>query len=161
MLAHIKGVIDPTGKIPENKVFISGYVPHNGCREPFGKAHKTVYLSRSPCLEPGDAKLVDVLGSKAKGMTSSDWSMLCGYEFGTLVFPRPRDSRSKHLACMIAGEEIFSLVEIRFNPVRSHFHLLLFILITKMETWMETVRITPVLFAIFTRFLPCLHYFVL
>ena len=102
-VAHLKGVIDPTGKIPKNKVFVPGYVASNGSRELFGKVNKTVFLSRSPCLEPSDAKLVSVVGCKPVGMSSSEWDMLCSYNFGTIIFPRPKDAHSVHLARAIAG----------------------------------------------------------
>lgn len=44
----------------------------------------------SPCLEPTDAKILPVLQSKPKGMTDNNWSMLCGYKFGTIIFGLPK-----------------------------------------------------------------------
>ena len=105
LLAHLKGCIDPTGKLPENRVFISGYVksPGKGClSEIFGNIHEKVFISRSPCLEPGDAKLVSVVGNKPSAMTSEEWNMLCSYSFGTIIFPQSR--KFDPLPCVIAGE---------------------------------------------------------
>lgn len=101
--AHLKGVIDPTGKLPPNKVFITGYVSGGGNkRELFGKVHKKVFVSRAPALEPGDAKLLSVVGTKPKGMSSDDWSMLSGYGFGMIIFPKS-GTKSTPLPCVIAG----------------------------------------------------------
>lgn len=101
--AHLKGCIDPTGFLPPKKVFISGYTTDNdNVRALFGKVHPNVYLSRSPCLEPTDAKLVSVVASKPKEMSKDDWDMLCSYRFGTIIFPRSREG-SPPLPCVIAG----------------------------------------------------------
>jgi hypothetical protein len=105
-LAHLKGCVDPTGALPEKKVFISGYTTDSdNSRALFGKVHTKVYLSRSPCLEPTDAKLVSVIGSKPKEMSKDDWDMLCSYEFGIIIFPRAREG-STPLPCVIAGMNI-------------------------------------------------------
>ena len=103
--SHLKGCTDPTGKLPENKIFISGFVStSDNKRELFGKVYKKVYVSRSPCLEPGDAKIVSVVGSKPKEMSIEEWRMLCGYDFGTIIFPKPGQD-SVPLPCVIAGME--------------------------------------------------------
>ncbi len=102
-LAHLKGCIDPTGFLPPKTVFISGYTTDNdNSRALFGKVHTMLYLSRSPCLEPTDAKLVPVIGSKPKEMSKNDWNMLCSYRFGTIIFPRSKEG-STPLPCVIAG----------------------------------------------------------
>lgn len=100
-VAHLKGCVDPTGALPQNKVFITGYTKDsNNNRVLFGKAHKEVFLSRSPCLAPTDAKMVSVVSSKPDEMCMDDWNMLCSYGFGTIIFPQSL----KSLACIIAGE---------------------------------------------------------
>ena len=104
--AHLKGVIDPTGSLPENKVFISGYATTSaGERELFGKIHRKIFLTRSPSVEPEDAKVVSVVGSKPREMSADDWSQLCSYEFGTIVFPKARRG-SVPLPCIIAGRQL-------------------------------------------------------
>ena len=106
-IAHLKGIIDPTGHIPEDKVFIPGYIMDNDKnRELFGKVHKKIFLSRSPALEPTDAKLVSVIGSKPKDMCKADWDLLCSYGFGTIIFPRLKSKLSAPLACMIADGDL-------------------------------------------------------
>jgi len=113
--AHLRGCTDPTGKLPEHKVFISGYISSSdNSRELFGKVHKKVYLSRSPCLEPSDAKLVSVVGTKPKGMDDDDWKLLCSYKFGTIIFPK--STLFDPLPCLIAdgdldGDDYFVLYD--------------------------------------------------
>ena len=118
--AHLKGCIDPTGKLPENKVFISGFVksPENGCGEIFGKVYEKVFISRSPCLEPGDAKLLKVVGNKPKCMTLEEWNQLCSYSFGTIIFPQSREFDP--LACVIAGRETNCF----FSCFSHYFHIM-------------------------------------
>lgn len=113
--AHLRGCIDPTGQLPEQKVFITGYVSSDGRRrELFGKVIKKVFLSRSPCLEPGDAKMVSVVGRKPAGMRDESWDLLCSYDFGTIIFPRSR--LYGPLPCVIAdgdldGDDYFVLYD--------------------------------------------------
>ena len=106
IVAHLKGCIDPTGALPRKAVFISGYTTDSdNSRALFGKVHTKVYLSRSPSLEPTDAKLVSVVGSKPKEMSENNWDMLCSYGFGTIIFPRSKNG-STPLPCVIAGMNI-------------------------------------------------------
>jgi hypothetical protein len=95
-------------------VFIAGYTrDNNNKRALFGKVHPKVYLSRSPSLEPTDAKLVPVISSKPKEMSGDDWNMLCSYQFGTIIFPQSKDE-STPLPNVIAGtilpDHIFVIV---------------------------------------------------
>jgi hypothetical protein len=84
-------------------VFISGYTrDNNDKRALFGKVHPRVYLSRSPSLEPTDAKLVPVIRSKPKEMSGDDWNVLCSYQFGTIIFPQSKEG-STPLPIVIAG----------------------------------------------------------
>ncbi len=106
-VAHLKGCIDPTGCLPPKTVFISGYTAdNNNKRVLFGKVHPKVYLSRSPSLEPTDAKLVSVIGRKPNEMREDDWNMLCSYKFGTIIFPRSKEG-STPLPNVIAGKYDF------------------------------------------------------
>jgi hypothetical protein len=56
-------------------------------------------------LEPTDAKLVTVVGSKPKEMSEDDWDMLCSYGFGTIIFPRSK-KKATPLPRVIAGMNI-------------------------------------------------------
>lgn len=68
--------------------------------------HKKVFLSRSPALEPTDAKLISVVGSKPKDMCQADWDLLCSYGFGTIIFPRLKSKLSAPLASIIAEGDL-------------------------------------------------------
>ena len=122
VVAHLKGCIDPTGCLPPKTVFIPGFTTdNNNSRALFGKVHPKVYLSRSPCLEPTDAKLVSVIGSKPKKMSEDDWNMLCSYRFGTIIFPMSKEG-STPLPNVIAGKcfpDHFSVI-LLFLTVLSH-----------------------------------------
>ena len=101
-LGYLTGCIDPTGALPVKKVFITGYTTDSdNMRALFGKSHPKVYLSRSPSLQPSDAKLVSVVGRKPNKMSKDDWDMLCSYEFGTIIFPLSKGITP--LPCVIAG----------------------------------------------------------
>lgn len=118
ILAHLKGVIDPTGSLPANKVFISGYTTNSSnSRVLFGRAHSRVFLSRSPCLKPTDAKLVSVIGSKPKKMSELHWNELCSYGFGTIIFPL---SQTIPLPSIIAGTRV-SILFVAFAASFSHY----------------------------------------
>jgi len=102
---HLKGLADPTGKIPEGKCFIPGYAKNtNGRRELFGKCFPKVYVSRSPCLAPSDAKLLSVVGTKPPTMSANEWDELCSFEFGSIIFGHPE--KYAPLPCMIADGDL-------------------------------------------------------
>ncbi|KAL7447692.1 hypothetical protein ACHAXS_000072, partial [Conticribra weissflogii] len=103
--AHLKGLADPTGKIPEGKCFIPGYTNNNdGQRVLFGKCFPKVYVSRSPCLTPSDAKLLSVIGTKPSTMNADEWDELCSFEFGSIIFGLPE--KYAPLPCMIADGDL-------------------------------------------------------
>ncbi|KAL9185901.1 hypothetical protein ACHAXT_003678 [Thalassiosira profunda] len=91
--AHLKGVADPTGKIPEGRVFITGYVANgDGERVLFGQCFNQIYVSRSPSVAPGDAKILSVLSEKTNDMSEEEWGLLCSYKWGTIIFGAPVNS---------------------------------------------------------------------
>ena len=95
-----------TLRIPEGMVFISGWTnDSNNKRVLFGSVFSEVYVSRSPAVVPGDAKLLSVLAEKPNGMSDGDWNMLCNYKWGTIIFGTPRIS-STPLPCIIADGDL-------------------------------------------------------
>jgi RNA dependent RNA polymerase len=80
---HLRGVRDPTGLLPEDAVYVTGPIP---------EGLKKLFVTRSPCLEPSDAKLLKVVSSKPSRMTLESWKQLGGYAFGHIIFPVPRNS---------------------------------------------------------------------
>ncbi|KAL3779195.1 hypothetical protein ACHAWO_008101 [Cyclotella atomus] len=109
MHTHLMGVADPTGCIPFGKVFIPGYwKTSSGDRDLFGAclSYGKVLVSRSPCVEPTDMKLIQVLQSKPSEMTEGMWGMLCSYEFGTIIFGLPKCSNDTPVPNMIADGDL-------------------------------------------------------
>ena len=105
--AHVKGAADPTLKIPQGKVFISGYVTNEkGERTLFGKCFRQVYCSRSPAVSPFDAKILTVIGEKTDDMTVDEWHLLCSYKWGTILFGTPRKQKTTPLPCLIADGDL-------------------------------------------------------
>jgi len=78
---NLIGVADPTGKLPIGKIFLTGSVR---IRSEVGPK---VLVSRSPCLEPSDVKILPVCEKKPWNMSNKAWSELCSYPFGHIIFP--------------------------------------------------------------------------
>jgi len=105
--AHLRGVCDPTGGlIPADCIFIPGFVKDIGddnMRRMFCSVHKEVFVTRSPCMEPSDAKIIKVLSLRPEAMPQESWDFLCNLRFGHIVFPTAGDSASNPL-CFQVGE---------------------------------------------------------
>mmetsp|Transcript_10202 Transcript_10202/g.22683 ORF Transcript_10202/g.22683 Transcript_10202/m.22683 type:complete len:1127 (-) Transcript_10202:57-3437(-) len=105
--AHLKGAADPTMKIPEDKIFISGYTTNsNGERDLFGNCFNQVYCSRSPAVSPYDAKILSVVAERTEDMSGDEWDLLCSYKWGTVIFGAPRTRLSAPLPCCIADGDL-------------------------------------------------------
>lgn len=151
ILAHLKGLIDPTGSLPENTVFISGHTADSSNRRViFGKAHSKVFLSRSPCLEPTDAKLLSVVGTKPKEMSEEHWNELCSKGFGSIFFPRSLTRRIPPLASIIAGARVLilfvisphhSLTAIFVPAIPSPYYLIQMVILMGMVRKIEIMQV--------------------
>jgi hypothetical protein len=64
--------------------------------------------------------MVSVVGNKPEEMSMDDWNMLCGYDFGTIIFPQSL----KSLACIISGESFIPCVYIMATFLHPHHHCL-------------------------------------
>lgn len=108
--AHLLGVIDPTGMLPSGHIFITGYVggadEEKEERHVFGAIHNEVFVTRSPCLEPSDAKLLPVVGSKPTDMTMDAWEFLCSLLFGHIIFAAPKDKDDATLPYLVGEGEL-------------------------------------------------------
>eukprot|EP00934_Nitzschia_sp_Nitz4_P008830 Nitzschia sp. Nitz4//scaffold63_size106090//64408//66450//NITZ4_004396-RA/size106090-processed-gene-0.146-mRNA-1//-1//CDS//3329555993//8820//frame0 len=90
--ANVLGVRDPTGQLPENTIFITGYTSdRNGNRVHMSELYPEIFISRSPCLEPTDAKLLKVVNHKPYEMSTETWEWLRSMKFGHVLFSVPRD----------------------------------------------------------------------
>ena len=79
---HLIGVADPTSKLPPNSVFLTGTMASE-----FRLGQ--VFVSRSPCVETKDGRVLNVVRKKPNEMHDNEWEWLQGLTFGALVFANP------------------------------------------------------------------------
>ncbi|GFH55679.1 hypothetical protein CTEN210_12155 [Chaetoceros tenuissimus] len=80
----LRGVADPTSRIPPNTVFISGM-------EQMESFPNTIFITRFPCVKASDGRLVEVMRSKPDDMTESDYNWLQSLPLGIVIFGLPRN----------------------------------------------------------------------
>ena len=89
---YLMGVSDATGMLPEGTIFIPGYYTNSENERVLFSSHlERIFVTRSPCLEPSDCKMLPLVGTKPTDMPEDDWKWLCNKPFGTIIFSRPRD----------------------------------------------------------------------
>jgi hypothetical protein len=90
--AHLRGVYDPSGELPADTVFVTGYSSDDASeRQHFAKNSKKLFVTRSPCVEPSDGKMLRVVSSKPKLMKKDTWEWLCVFPFGHIIFSKPKE----------------------------------------------------------------------
>ena len=95
--AYLVGVADPTGNLPANKIFVPGLAEHIESLE-----KKQVYITRSPCLEPDDGRLIGFVYEKPKRMSEEDWNFINNLPFGSVIFGPPATGAEKAMPETIA-----------------------------------------------------------
>lgn len=80
--AFLVGVTDPSFAIPEGQVFIPDLIDH----VPLTDGVPSVFVSRCPCIEPQDGKLLRVLVERPSDMSWEDWNALRSRPFGEIIF---------------------------------------------------------------------------
>ena len=93
---HLVGVADPTDALPANTVFVTGVKEGDLDVE-------ELFITRSPCLEPEDGRMIEIITSKPDSMSQAQWDWLQTLHFGALVFANP-ESGQRPLPELIAGE---------------------------------------------------------
>ena len=78
----LRGVADPTGKIPSNFVFIPGVHNNNLLSD-------RIFITRQPVMVKADGCIVQVLRSKPESMTKEEYEWLLKLPFGEVVFGFP------------------------------------------------------------------------
>jgi len=98
--AHLWGVCDCTNDgLPEGSVFITGFgIGRNAKRE--------VFVTRFPCTEKADAKILQIVTTKPPDMTDEDWNFICSMQFGLIMFASPRDPDAMSLPEQIANGDL-------------------------------------------------------
>ena len=87
------GVCDPTSSLPEGTVFLSG----------MGGRQSEVFITRTPCTEKDNAKILSVVTEKPVKMSNEDWKMLCSWQLGIVVFAFPSETDSLSIPETIAN----------------------------------------------------------
>lgn len=90
--SYLMGVCDPTGMLPEGSVFIPGYCSNEKEERVLFSSHlERIFVTRSPCKDPTDGKLLPLVGTKPEEMPRDVWEWLCKKPFGTIIFSRQKD----------------------------------------------------------------------
>ena len=93
---HLVGMADPTNKLPPNSIFVTGM---NGFEL------DELFVTRSPCLEAKDGRVIKVVRTKPDEMANDDWDFLQSLTFGALIFGDPRPGH-RPLPELIAGGDL-------------------------------------------------------
>jgi hypothetical protein len=75
----VVGVADPTGCLPEGHIFVTGLLKNGVCQE-------ELFVTRFPCMERKDGRLLPVITSKPFRMTDQQWTDLMSRDVGTIIF---------------------------------------------------------------------------
>lgn len=81
--AYLRGVIDATGKIPSNYIYLPGFKKE-------GTLGERVFITRCPCMKETDGRLIRVLTQRPYSMSIADFQWLESKPFGTVIFGLPR-----------------------------------------------------------------------
>lgn len=92
--AFVVGLADPTASLPPGSVFVPG-LDHSG----------DIFITRSPCLEAADARMVPVVSSKPPNMSDENWAFLQSLSFGSVVFANPKPGETP-MPVMIADGDL-------------------------------------------------------
>ena len=79
MHSFLRGVADPTGKIPPNHVFLTGVRNDDLLGD-------SLFITRSPCIKASDGHLIKVLTSKPDSMADEEYEWLNNLSFGAVIF---------------------------------------------------------------------------
>jgi len=93
---HLVGMADPTNKLPPNSIFVTGM---NGFEL------EELFVTRSPCMEAKDGRVIKVVRTKPDEMENEDWDFLQSLTFGALIFGDPRPGHCS-LPELIAGGDL-------------------------------------------------------
>ena len=77
--AWLVGVADPTGELPVGTV----YVPGLGIRP------RQIFVTRSPCMEPDDGRMIDLVSEKPAQMSAQNWEWLENLPLSVIIFATP------------------------------------------------------------------------
>jgi len=76
------GVADPTNSIPPGHIFVTGVLSTAASQE-------NLFVSRFPCTEAADGRMLPMVRTKPASMAESDWLWMNDLHFGVVVFGNP------------------------------------------------------------------------
>jgi hypothetical protein len=104
--AFLVGLRDPTNSIPEGHVFVTGSgTTEANDNEMEARIGTKVLITRFPCTEASDARVLPVLKNRPQQMTISDWNALRGLAFGGIIFGNS-ERGNQPLPSMIADGDL-------------------------------------------------------
>ncbi|KAI2498571.1 RNA-dependent RNA polymerase [Fragilaria crotonensis] len=100
--AFCVGVADPTGCLPAGSIFVTGV----GVGYDTANNKHQMFITRCPCTEPSDVKVLPVVSHKPASMPVEDWKHLCSISFGLLIFATPNGAAGCSLPESIADGDL-------------------------------------------------------
>jgi hypothetical protein len=92
-----------TGFLPPGHIFVTG-LPIQ--KEGPQKRLQSVFITRSPCVNPDDVQILPILTKKPPKMPSSTWRWLNQLHFGSVIFPLSQSSSELSLPETIASGDL-------------------------------------------------------
>ena len=96
--AYVRGVSDPTSKLPPGQVFLTGVKNHKTLGE-------KIFVTRSPCIKCTDGKMITLITHKPENMSEEEFNFLQSLPFGAIIFAFPREG-CKPLPELIASGDL-------------------------------------------------------
>jgi len=93
---HLVGMADPTDQLPPNSVFVTGIK---------GVEIEKLFVTRSPCMESKDGRVLRVVTTKPDSMAVDDWEWIQNLSFGALIYANP-ESGDRPLPELIADGDL-------------------------------------------------------
>ncbi|KAI2496317.1 RNA-dependent RNA polymerase [Fragilaria crotonensis] len=100
--AFCVGVADPTGCLPAGSIFVTGV----GVGYDTANNKHQMFITRCPCTEPSDVKVLPVVSHKPASMPVEDWKHLCSISFGLVIFATPNGAAGCSLPESIADGDL-------------------------------------------------------
>jgi len=94
---HVIGMADPTNNLPPNSVFLTGTKDSDWELD-------QLFVTRSPCMEAEDGRVIKVVRTKPNGMENDEWDWLQSLHFGALIFGNPRRGERPLPELIAAGD---------------------------------------------------------
>ena len=102
----VMGVVDPTRKLPEGHVFITGTVKRKNGKGSvqFGHDRECIFVARYPYLVEQDSMILPIVSRKPDKTSNDEWTSLCEMKFGHVIFATPKRKNSISISQMLGGD---------------------------------------------------------